>query len=87
MKNKIEHDRKNCRFYTVIDGHEAYINYSRAGENRIDAFKTYVPDELRGRGVAADLAEALMSFAENECLLITPTCSYVKKYIENRNKK
>ena len=85
MKNTIQHDRENKKFFILIEGHEAFLSYCHAGKNKIDAFKTYVPDELRGRGIAANLAEALLAFAEDECLEIIPSCSYVKKYISGKS--
>lgn len=87
MKNQIQHDIENKKFFTLIDGHEAFLKYCPAGEDTIDAFKTFVPDELRGRGIAADLAEALLAFAEDECLEIVPSCSYIKKYISDRGQR
>jgi predicted GNAT family acetyltransferase len=38
---------------------------------------TLVPDELRGRGIAARLVEALVADAREEGFRIVPQCSYV----------
>ncbi|MCP4727659.1 MAG: N-acetyltransferase [bacterium] len=84
MQNEIKHDKENHRFFTIIEGHEAFIQYKPAEENQMDVYKTYVPDELRGQSVAADLAESVLDFAEKESLEIIPTCSYVQKYISRK---
>jgi hypothetical protein len=86
MKNKIQHDIENYKFFILIDGREAFLQYCRAGENKIDAFKTFVPKELRGLGIAADLAEALIAFAEDAYLEILQSCSFVKKYIDKNRR-
>ena len=81
MNYEIQHDMNKNRFFVIIDGFEAYIQYSRIDDDKIDAFKTYVPEELRGRSIAADLTENLLAFAEKEDLTIVPSCSYIRKYM------
>ncbi len=81
MKNEVQHDRENFCFFAVIDGHEVYIQYKQSGDEKIDVYKTFVPEELRGNGLAADLAESVLEFAKNENIGITPTCSYMQKYM------
>lgn len=38
---------------------------------------TYVPDEMRGQGIAAKLVDALVSDARSQGFRIAPECSYV----------
>jgi predicted GNAT family acetyltransferase len=43
---------------------------------------TFVPGELRGRGLAEQLVRAALEHARAEKLRVVPACSYVAKYIE-----
>lgn len=39
---------------------------------------TFVPEDLRGRGIAAQLVDALIGDARREGFKIVPACSYVE---------
>jgi predicted GNAT family acetyltransferase len=41
---------------------------------------TYVPMELRGKGLAGQLAKAAFDFARAEGLQVIPACSYIATY-------
>lgn len=38
---------------------------------------TFVPNEMRGKGIAAELVEALVADAKSDGFKIRPACSYV----------
>jgi hypothetical protein len=57
-------------------GRDAELTWVARGEARI-ANHTYVPPELRGRGIAAALVEALVADAREQDFKIVPQCSYV----------
>ncbi len=42
--------------------------------------ETYVPPELRGKGIAKKLVDKAVEFAENNNLKIEPICSYAVYY-------
>lgn len=44
------------RYYTVVEGHEAEVTYSRASPKLVIVDHTGVPDALRGKGVGQALA-------------------------------
>lgn len=52
------------------------LTYQKSGDVLV-ADHTYVPDELRGMGVAAKLVDALIADARAEGTKIKPLCSYV----------
>ena len=54
----------------------AELTWRARGEARI-ANHTFVPPELRGRGVAQQLVEALVADAREQGFTIVPQCSYV----------
>ncbi len=84
MKNKIQHNQENNRFYVEIDGHEAYLLYKYIEKNKIDVYNTFVPEELRGGRIAADLMESMLEFVKNQNLENLLSCSYAKKYISRK---
>jgi hypothetical protein len=82
MSLEIKHDEKDNKFYTVVDGSEAYLRYLIVDNNIMDMIKTYVPGELRNRGIAGEIVLKGLNFAEGKKLKIIPTCSYVAAFIK-----
>ncbi|HTM95078.1 MAG TPA: GNAT family N-acetyltransferase [Croceibacterium sp.] len=60
-----------------IDGATAELTWRANGPVRI-ADHTFVPPELRGKGVAMQLVEALIADARAQGFTIEPRCSYVE---------
>lgn len=54
----------------------ATLTWRARGEARI-AESTFVPDEMRGQGIAQKLVEALVADARELGFTIVPQCSYV----------
>ncbi|WP_313240200.1 GNAT family N-acetyltransferase [Stutzerimonas kunmingensis] len=79
---RVHHDLAGHRFEAVIDGHCAYLAYMDLGKQTLDMYRTFVPDALRGRGIAAVLTQHALEYAEREGYLVIPSCSYVERYIE-----
>ncbi len=69
------------RFVYRAKGAEAELTYvttgASAGATRVIADHTYVPDSMRGQGIAARLVDALIATARSERWTILPRCSYV----------
>lgn len=55
----------------------AELTWTARGVARI-ADHTFVPPEMRGRGVAMQLVEALVADAREQGFTIVPQCSYVE---------
>ena len=79
---RVHHDLAGHRFEAVIDGHCAYLAYMDLGKQTLDMYRTFVPDALRGRGIAAVLTLHALEYAEREGYQVIPSCSYVERYIE-----
>lgn len=58
-------------------GRAAELTWRARGEARI-ATHTFVPPEMRGRGIAQQLVEALVADARDQGFTIVPQCSYVE---------
>lgn len=77
----IRHDIAASSFITEIDGHRAHADYQLDG-TRMVFTHTYVPPELRGRGIAEQLVRPALAHARAHNLRVVPTCSYVAAFIE-----
>jgi predicted GNAT family acetyltransferase len=76
----IEHDAKAQQFRTVVDGHQAELNYRLRG-TVMSITHTGVPEEISGRGIAADLMKAALAHAESAGWTIVPACSYAAGFM------
>lgn len=81
MDLEVKHDTTNQKFYTVVEGKEAYLQYIVINTNTINMIKTYVPNELRGRGIAGKIVEEGLKYAKRNFYSVIPSCSYVEDYI------
>lgn len=77
-----EDSEKGGRYFTVVNGDEAEMTYSRAGTTRIIIDHTGVPDSLRGLGVGKQLVAAAVSDARTEGYKIIPLCPFAKATLE-----
>jgi predicted GNAT family acetyltransferase len=59
----------------------AFLSYRGEGE-RVILKHTFVPDALRGQGIAADLVRVALEEARQRHWKIVPRCSYVAGFIE-----
>lgn len=68
--------------FQIGDGNSiASLNYELI-EKKMTIQRTFVPEELRGQGLAALLTEAALSFAKESGLSVRSNCSYVDRYME-----
>lgn len=83
MLAPIVHNSEESRFeiHSEGGGEPAVLEYCIVGQ-RIDIHRTYVPEGLRGQGIAANLVEAALVYAKHQGLEVIPSCSYVAKYLE-----
>jgi len=77
----VRHNPEANRFETEVDGALAVAEYQIRGEQMIFTH-TFVPPELRGRGLAEKLVRAGLEHARTERLRVVPACSYVEVFIE-----
>lgn len=77
----VHHNVPERRFEAVVDGHLSVADYVvEAGT--VTFTHTFVPPELRGRGVAEKLVRAALTWATQEKRRVIPACSYVARFIE-----
>ena len=83
----IHHDQASHQFVTTVDGDRAYLAYMDLGKQTLDIYRTFVPNALRGRGIAAALTERALQYAEEMGYTVIPSCSYVERYMERHKKR
>ena len=85
MPLPITHDIKHQMFVVTVDEHKCMLKYYKKPNNTLDFYSTYVPPELRGKKIAAELVEYGLNYAKDNNFTVIPSCPYVKRYIESRN--
>ena len=76
----VQHLPAEQRFEAVVEGHRSELTYTLA-DQVMTMTHTYVPGELRGRGIAEKLVRAALAYAEKEEKRVVPACSYVGAFI------
>ena len=71
----------NGRFEIEQHGHVAYLEYNLAGKV-LQLIHSEVPEALRGRGVAAELAKSALDWARENGVKVDVICPSVAAYIE-----
>lgn len=69
------------RFEAVVEGHTAVAMYETA-PGVITFTHTRVPESLRGRGIANELAKAALAAARERGLQVVPKCIYFAAYMK-----
>ena len=73
---EVKHDAAGNRFVITQEGNEALLQY-RLSSGTIDFYHTFVPEALRGKGLAEKLCLAAFEHAKQQKLKVIPSCSYV----------
>lgn len=76
----VRHEEAARRFVAEIDGHLAHADYELDGDRMVFTH-TFVPPELRGRGIAEQLVRPALAHAREHKLRVVPACSYVAAFI------
>jgi predicted GNAT family acetyltransferase len=85
MTFDIRHNAEQSQFETTVDGKVAYAEYDLEDPSRIVFTHTIVPDELSGRGIAAQLVQHGLEYARDNNLTVVPQCSYVAAFIRRHS--
>jgi|TARA_R110002012_G_scaffold110177_2_gene254514 hypothetical protein len=81
----VQHDPEGKQFFVIVDGARAYLAYMDLGKKTLDIYRTFVPNALRGKGLAAKLTEHALRYAEDEGYTVLPSCSYVEWYMDRQS--
>ncbi len=83
-----ESDTKG-RYGATIDGiaDEAELTVSKVSPRLIIADHTFVPEDLRGKGIAGVLANRLIADARDRGQRIVPLCPFLRGFSERRREE
>lgn len=74
----IQHQQDHQQFVAQLDEHVAKVTYQYVDAKTVDFNHTFVPDAFRGHGVAAELVNTAIAWADENELTIRASCSYVQ---------
>ena len=86
MELAVQHDERARKYYALVDGRESVLEYSEAREGTLNYFHTYVPPELRGRGIADEIVRYALEDAERHGMKVIPSCWFVRVYIQRHTR-
>ncbi|MCL1036032.1 N-acetyltransferase [Shewanella submarina] len=78
---EVIHESDNSRFVINLDGQLAELDYLLQGDE-VNFSHTFVPPEMRGKGVAEKLVRAGLTWAKAQQLNISASCWYVQKFLK-----
>lgn len=82
----VKHNVARQRFELEIAGAEpAFVSYRRDADQRLIEH-TFVPEELRGRGIAEKLARGALAEARRQNWKVVPHCPYLAGFM-GRNRE
>lgn len=76
----IVHNLAAHRFEATVEGKLCHADYRRVGDT-LHLHYTEVPPPLEGRGIASELVQAALDYAEANQLTVMPLCSFVRAYM------
>jgi uncharacterized protein len=77
----VRHEPDRERFVLSSGGGLAVLEYRRVDATTLDYHRTFVPNELRGRGLASALTEGALRYALAHDLAVIPSCPFVAAFI------
>jgi uncharacterized protein len=86
MDLTVQHDEQAGKYKAVVDGYESVCEYRPAGERTLDFCHTFVPQELRGRGIADELVRHALDDVLARGYKVVPSCWFVRAYIQRHAK-
>jgi predicted GNAT family acetyltransferase len=79
----IVHNLARNRFEAALPEGLARAEYRRVG-NTLHMMHTEVPRAVEGRGIAGELVQAALDYADANGLTVMPLCSFVRGYMRGR---
>ncbi len=69
------------RFEIDQDGQKAFLEFETDDAGWMTIWHTEVPEELRGRGLATELAQSAFEHARENKLLVDVICPFAQHYL------
>ncbi|MGI6638297.1 MAG: GNAT family N-acetyltransferase [Desulfobulbus sp.] len=81
MQNQVIRNSTKKRYELAMEGALAILEYENRGEDVLVFTHTFVPPELRGRNIAAELTRFALDDARKQGKKVRPQCSYVDSFM------
>ena len=81
MSLEVRNDEKAGKFYATLDGREAVIEYAKTGDV-YDLMHTFVPEELRGQGIAEQLVHGALDQIRQQGAQFLPSCPFIQTFLK-----
>ena len=81
----IQHNSADQEFTTTRDGHTGELAYARPAEGVIDFTHTFVDEDLRGQGLADELARTALAFARDQKLKVKTSCKFMAGFVQKHH--
>jgi hypothetical protein len=82
----ITHQPELHRFISRIDDAESILEYRLLPDNGIDFTRTFVPEVLRGQGIAEKLVRTGIAWAREQEYEMQASCWYVTRFLKHGRK-
>ena len=76
----MKHDPQAQEFYIETQEGKVLLHYEREGDV-LNFHHTFVPPELRGKGLAEQVVKAGFEYIEQNRLKVIPSCPYVARLV------
>lgn len=81
QNNQVIKNAKTQRYEMDVEGHTAFVEYEEDGNN-VALTHTEVPNELRGKGIAAILVKKTLEKIKADNKTFSPICPYVLSFVK-----
>ena len=81
MDKKVSRNSAKQRYELPADGKLAVLEYEEKGKDVLVFTHTFVPPELRGQNIAAELTRFALDDARSKGKKVQPQCSYVDSFM------
>jgi predicted GNAT family acetyltransferase len=81
-----DHQPDRQRFIVQTGEEESLLEYRLLQDNGIDFTRTFVPEALRGQGIAEKLVRAGLVWAREQGYEIQASCWYVARFLKRGRK-
>ena len=81
MEQSIIHQPEHGRFISIVERQQARLEYNLLPRRGIDFTYTFVPQSLRGQGIAEKLVRTGLAWARQQGFEIEASCWYVRKFL------
>ena len=86
MTVEVVHQPGKHRFVSSSGAEESVLEYTLLPGNVIDFKRTFVPESMRGQGIAETLVRPGLRWAREQDYEMTASCWYVKRILEKRKR-